>query len=470
MMQLATAAEVTNAVLSGNDQMFTGVSIDTRTLDRGELFVAISGEHLDGHHYLSAANQGGAAGAMVRRAAHIPDMGPEFGLLKVRDTTEALGQLGAHWRRQFDIPVIGITGSNGKTTVTAMVRQILGTSNQPLAPKMSYNNQWGVPLTLLELHGGHTHAVIEMGMNHRGEIDYLTRIAHPTVALINNAAAAHLEGLGSVREVALAKAEIINGLSEDGSVVVNADDDFADLWTELAMHHNVLGFGLSDNADVYAANIQYAADSSVFDLVIARHRQPLTLPVAGQHNIYNALAAAAACHAAGVDPDQIRAGLVGFEAVEGRQRRLRTEAGARLIDDSFNANPSSTSAAIDVLARQDGRKVLVLGAMAELGEDAEALHAGVGERAKQAGIHRLLVLTDSSNPAVEGYFSGYGSKGEGFDNLGDLLEALARDNHEGVTILVKGSKSSRMGRVVQRLLANDQASQYNNKPSGAPLC
>ena len=456
MMTLSSAAELTGGTLDGADGVFSGVGIDSRTVRQGELFVAIRGDRLDGHDFVADAGYRGAAGALVSRRAEA-----DISQVTVTDTTDALGRLAFHWRRRFDIPVIGITGSNGKTTVTAMVREILSVSGHPLSPRESYNNQWGVPLTLLELAGGHTHAVIEMGMNRTGEIDHLTRIAAPTVALINNAVAAHLEGLGSVRRVAEAKGEIFNGLGPGGTAVLNRDDPNFGLWQALAGERRVLTFGLENEADFRGLGVELTPTGSRLSVRSLAGDAEISLAVPGRHNIMNALAAMAACHAVGADPDDLSAGLAAFTGVPGRLRRLCTAGGATLIDDSFNANPGSVSAAIDFLSSQPGRRILVLGAMAELGPSAGEHHAAVGSHARRGGIDRLLVLNDEDNPDLEGYRRGYGGRAEMFPDVPSLVASLEPEDHSGNVILVKGSKSSRMGRVVRALAAGGE-------PGGSP--
>ncbi len=447
-MTLSRVAEITGGSLHGADRAFSGVGIDSRAIGDGELFVAIAGENFDGHDFVAAAVARGAAGALVVRAVDAA-----IDQVTVDDTTLALGKLAADWRRQYRGPVIGITGSNGKTTVTAMVRDILAVSGNPLAPRESFNNQWGVPLTLLALRDDHSHAVIEMGMNHPGEIDYLADIAKPDVALINNAAAAHLEGLGSVERVADAKGEILDHLDDDGVAVLNRDDAFCDHWRERAGQRRVITFGQGAGADIRARGIETIQGGMRFELTGAAGDAVITLGVPGRHNVMNALAAITSCHAVGVALADAVTGIALFAGTPGRLRRSRTAAGGMLIDDSFNANPASIAAAIDVLAETNGRKVLVLGAMAELGADAATLHAGVGRQARDAGLDRLLVLDDNGNPVVAGYAKGWGAGAEVFATVDDLVAAIGEDAGQGSTILVKGSKSSRMGRVVRALEA-----------------
>ncbi len=446
MMTLVALADQVDGILQGPDTEFDGVSIDSRTVTPGELFVAIRGERVDGHDFVAEAVRRGAAGILVSRR-----MEEQISQVAVVDTTRALGQLAASWRRQFDLPVIGVTGSNGKTTVTAMVRAILSVSGQPLAPKASYNNHWGVPLTLLALKADHTHAVIEMGMNHPGEIGYLAQITAPDVALINNAVAAHLEGLGTVERVAQAKGEILAGVDPDGTVVLNRDDPNFHYWQERADGRRILTFSLEAEASFRATELRLQATGSRCSVRSVVGNVALTLRVPGRHNIQNALAAMAVSHAAGGRLEDLSIGLERFAGMPGRLRPLRSMGGAALVDDSFNANPSSVQAAIDHLSGLSGRRILVLGAMAELGPAAKQWHAQVGEYARTEGIERLLVLDDSDNPAVQGYGEGFGADTERFAEVDTLAASLMTEDRPGNTILVKGSKSARMGRVVQAL-------------------
>ncbi len=453
-MQMSAAAEIISAELTGADDLFTGVSTDTRTINPGDLFVAIPGEKFDGHDYVSEAQINGAVGAMVDHR-----IAEEIGQLKVEDTTVALGILAKYWRDQFNIPVLAITGSNGKTSVTAMIREILAVNGNPLSPRESFNNQWGVPLTLLKLNHAHSHAVIEMGMNHAGEINYLSNLAKPDVALINNVAAAHLEGLGDLEQVAYAKAEIINGLDSGGILVLNAADQFYPLWKRLAEPRKTMSFGIDyryrELTDVYASDLTFANDHCGFVLHIEGEQKKVTLPIPGEHNVFNALAAAAVSHCIGIQSDQIATGLANATGVAHRLEISQISSAVTLIDDSFNANPASTAAAIDVLSGYPGKRILVLGGMAELGTGGWQLHREIGELAVSKEIQELLVLADSGNSDLEGYLEGYGKLARCFVHLDDLVAALqlSLDNADfaNTTVLIKGSKSSRMGRVVNRL-------------------
>ena len=452
MMQLLQTAKVLNARLAqgGGSVRYSGVSTDTRKIAQGDLYVALRGEKFDGAEFVIQAMQQGAVAALVNRdgyEARRVDWNPEFPVLLVDDTRLALGQLAAEWRRRFDIPLVAITGSNGKTTVKEMTASILraaaGREDAVLATAGNFNNDIGMPLTLLKLNAQHRYAVIEMGMNHPGEIDYLTQIARPQVALINNASGAHLEGMGSVHAVAEAKGEIFAGLQHEGSAIINADDEHAPLWRTLAGVHSLLEFGLNNDADVsgtwqpQGAGLRLAVKTPSGDFSVS-------LLVPGEHNARNALAATAAAIALNLPLERIVEGLEKFSGVAGRLQRKPGKNGAMLIDDTYNANPASLQAAIAVLAQAPGRRVLVLGDMGELGENAAVFHAGIGAYAREAGVDRLCALGDlSRHAAVE-----FGAGATYFGSLESLLEALDGELNDGTTLLVKGSRFMKMERVV----------------------
>jgi UDP-N-acetylmuramoyl-tripeptide--D-alanyl-D-alanine ligase len=436
-------------VLYGNPR-FEGVSTDTRTIASGELFIALKGENFDGHEFVGAAAERGAAAAMVDqdwaagRSSGLP-------LLTVADTRLALGYLGASWRARFDIPLIGVTGSNGKTTVKEMIAAILraralSDGYDPelavLATTGNLNNDIGLPLMLLRLHGSHRAAVIEMGMNHPGEIAYLTRLAQPTVALVNNAQRAHLAGLGGVAEVARAKGEIFDGLREGGTAVINADDAFSPLWREMNAGRRTLTFGLDQAADV-RGRAEPKALGSLLSIDTPQGAIEVALAVPGLHNARNALAATAAALAAGATPDAVSAGLTSFGGVKGRLQVRPAAAGAVLIDDSYNANPDSVRAAIDVLASTPGRKILVLGDMGEIGGQAGQFHDEVGGYAKSQGVDQLFALGEHSELAARNF----GAGGQHFGSIEALLEALSPQLGGDTVVLVKGSRFMRMERV-----------------------
>jgi UDP-N-acetylmuramoyl-tripeptide--D-alanyl-D-alanine ligase len=444
-MTLATAARVLNGTLRGPDAEFDRVSTDTRQIMRGDLFVALAGPHFDGHAFLDEAAERGAVGALVAR-----DVEARFATVRVNDTRLSLGQLAAWWRRQFAIPVIAVTGSNGKTTVKNMIAAIMAERGNGLATQGNLNNDIGVPLTLLRLKAGDRHAVVEMGMNHPGEIDYLTRLARPTIALVNNAAPAHLAGLGSVEAVARAKGEIYAGLAEDGIAIVNADDAFADMWRGLAAPHRLISFGLDKPADVSAEYSLDAAGSTI-QLKSPQGRITMRLSLLGRHNVMNALAASSAALAAGARLQDIQAGLEKLKSVSGRLEVKRGANGARVLDDTYNANPGSLAAGVEVLKAASGERLLVLGDMGELGEAAPEIHRRVGQLAKSLGIEKLYAVGDLTKEAVQAF----GPGARHFDSHEALIDELRRCMHGEMTILVKGSRLMKMERVVAGIVTED---------------
>lgn len=443
-MTLAAAARVLDGALRGPDTEFAGVSTDTRQMARGDLFVALVGPRFDGHAFLSEAANRGAVGALVARDVDAP-----LATVRVDDTRLALGRLAAWWREQFAIPVIAVTGSNGKTTVKNMIAAILAERGQGLATQGNLNNDIGVPLTLLRLKAGDRHAVVEMGMNHPGEIDYLTRLARPTIALINNAAAAHLAGLGSVEAVARAKGEIYAGLAGDGVAIVNADDAFAGLWRGLAAPHRLLTFGLEQAADV-SAEYQLDATGSTIHLRTPQGRITMRLSLLGRHNVMNALAASSAALAAGARLQDIQAGLEKLKSVSGRLEVKPGVNGARVLDDTYNANPGSLAAGVEVLKSATGERLLVLGDMGELGEAAAEIHRRVGHLAKSLGIEKLYAVGELTKEAVQAF----GAGARHFDSQEALIASLCQGMHADMTILVKGSRLMKMERVVAGIVTD----------------
>ncbi len=475
MMLLSTAAGVLNVRQLGEDVKFLAVSTDTRKLQPGDLYVALRGEHFDGADFVAQAKAAGAVAALINKDSFEkltkplnPEsciLNPDFPVLLVQDTRIALGQLATYWRNQFDIPVVAITGSNGKTTVkemtAAILREAAGNADAVLATKGNLNNDIGMPLTLLQLNAQHRYAVIEMGMNHAGEIDYLTRLASPEVALINNASGAHLEGMGSVEAVALAKGEIFAGLQQGGSAVINSDDLYAPLWRTLAGAHSLLEFGLNGTADVcgtwrpLAGGLRLNAQTPAGDFVAE-------MQVPGEHNARNALAATAVAIALNLPLASIAAGLEKFAGVAGRLQRKTGRGGAQVIDDTYNANPASLHAAIAVLAEASGHRVLVLGDMGELGENAAEFHAEIGRAAQQAGIEKLYALGELSRIAV----SEFGVNAKHFENLDDLCSSLEKELGSDTTFLVKGSRFMKMERVVNYLESGESAARGSEVGSG----
>ncbi len=437
-MSLSLLADTLKAKHHGHDAVFTGVSTDTRTLAQGDLFVALTGPRFDGHGFLSEAIAAGAAGALLDRALDTP-----LPHVETPDTRRALGAFAAFWRGQFTIPLVAITGSNGKTTVKEMLAAVLAHRGKACVTRGNLNNDIGVPLTLLRLRADDHYAVIEMGMNHGGEIDTLTRLARPTVALITNAGEAHLAGLGSVEAIARAKGEIFAGLATDGTAVINADDAYCELWKSLAAPRRVLTFGLDHKADVSA---EYAPDGAggALRLKTPEGELDVRLPLLGKHNALNALGATAAALAAGAALPEVRTGLEKLKAVSGRLEVKPGINGTRVIDDTYNANPSSLAAGLQVLRDFSGERVLVLGDMDELGSAEADIHRRVGELARKLGIQRLFALGPRSRHAVEAF----GRGARHFDNPEALLDALRDCLHGEMTLLVKGSRVMRMERVV----------------------
>lgn len=446
MMQLSQASRTLGAQHIGADVRFNAVSTDTRTIAKGDLFIALRGENFDGAKFVAQAVQAGAVAAVVNADSKIANA--PCPVLYVSDTRIALGQLAAHWRAQFDIPLVAITGSNGKTTVKEMLAAILraatGAEESVLATRGNFNNDIGMPLTLLRMNAAHRYAVIEMGMNHPGEIDYLTRIARPDVALINNATGAHLQGLGSVEGVARAKGEIFGGLKSDGTAVINADDAHALLWRELADPHRVLDFALEREATVKG---EWTGQGYGGTLLV---HSPfcglkLMLQVPGEHNARNALAAATAALTLQVKPDAIIEGLERFGGVAGRLQRKQALHGAMLIDDTYNANPASMHAALEVLAQTRGKRIFVLGDMGELGNGAAQFHREIGITARELGIEKMFALGSLSAGAVQEF----GAGARHFESVEQLNAELDKEMDAQTTLLVKGSRFMKMERVVQ---------------------
>ena len=451
MMLLTKAAKILNAGMKpgkdAKDVRFLNVCTDTRKIAQGDLYIALRGEHFDGADFIAQAAQCGAVAAIVNQDSASGIQDSEIPLLFVEDTRLALGQLAAYWRSKFNIPMVAITGSNGKTSVKEMTASILrvaaGSDESVLATKGNFNNDIGMPLTLLQLNAQHRYAVIEMGMNHPGEIDYLTRIACPQVALINNASGAHLEGMGSVEAVARAKGEIFAGLQHEGSAIINADDEFAPMWRAEAGVYSLLEFGLNEKADVSG---QWQPLETGLRLIAKTPSGDFTadLQVPGEHNARNALAATAAAIALNLPLESIVAGLEKFIGVAGRLQRHAARGGAVVIDDSYNANPASLQAAIAVLAQAAGRRVLVLGDMGELGENAAGFHAEIGRVARASGIEKLYALGELSRDAVREF----GDAAQHFESIEKLQIALEKELNAGTTVLVKGSRFMKMERVV----------------------
>jgi len=454
MMSLREASAAIGARALGADARFLSVSTDSRTLPRGALFVALRGERFDGHRFLDAARECGAAAAMVDEESKPTPAGARLPLLVVGDTRLGLGRLAAKWRGRFDIPLVAVTGSNGKTTVKEMIAAILRAhfgEAQVLATEGNLNNDIGLPLTLLNLREQHRAAVIELGMNHPGETASLASIASPTVALVNNAQREHQEFLNGVAEVAREHAAVFDALRTDGVAVINADDEFASYWRGLLTGRRVRDFGIDHPAQVSGRH-QVAHFGSRIELRAPEGAARIELRASGRHNALNACAAAASALAAGVGLEAIERGLAAFRPSGGRMQRLAARSGASLIDDSYNANPDSVRAAIDVLAAEQGMKFLLLGDMGEVGERGSEFHQEIGLYARERGIDRLYATGDLCRAAVAAF-------GKGARHFADVEAMIAVAREEVVwntAALVKGSRFMRMERVVQALADDPQ--------------
>ncbi len=448
MATLGLVAESVHGVLHGPDRGFDAVSSDTRSLRADELFVALRGPNFDAADFIAEAERIGAAGALVEQ--HL-DSG--LAQVVVADTRQALADFARAWRQRFDLPVVGITGSNGKTTVKEMTAAIFrahaGDASEVLATRGNLNNDIGLPLTVLELRPSHRAAVFEMGASAPGEIAYLAAVAQPSVGIVTNAGPAHLEGFGSLEGVAQAKGELFASLPADGTAIINRDDAFFDEWLARCPGCRVLSFGLGPHADVRASDIRGDGAALEFTLHLTDTKFPVHLGLAGQHNVRNALAAAAAALATGVERGAVQQGLAGLVHSAGRLRRLESATGAVIFDDSYNANPASLQAAIEFLAGQPGETWLVLGDMKELGTDSAPLHRESGAAARKAGLSRLLCVGEESRAAV----TAFGAGASWFESRDALVAAVEADLGPGVTLLVKGSRSMGMETVAAALAA-----------------
>ena len=427
--------------LIGDDVELSGFSIDTRTLQPGDLYIAIKGDRFDGHDYCRAAQEKGASGLLVHS-----DVDTDLPQLKVEDTRKALGLLAKMWAERFQVPTVAVTGSNGKTTVKEMIAAILGQLGPVLATEGNFNNDIGVPLTLLRLREHHQYAVIEIGANHVGEVGMLSRLVEPDVALVNNVGEAHLEGFGSIEAIAQAKSEIFEGLSSDGWAVINADDRFADHMRDMAAHAHIRQFGSDEDAAVRLLPEP--------ELKIATGEKTLAprFTLLGRHNRLNAVAATAVAQCMDVQPVAIMSGLAQIQPVKGRLNSKAGINGSVLIDDTYNANPVSVRAAIDVLAEFKGTRVLILGDLAELGPDECALHAELGVYANDAGIEHLFTVGKLSAHASQAFGGALH-----FSQHEELLASVRKLLNKDTTVLVKGSRGSRMERVSSALIGKAPA-------------
>jgi len=448
---LQAFADAAHGQLLGQDRDFKEVAIDSRKLAPGDLFAALRGLQVDGHDFVQAAYAAGAAGALVARALPLP-----LSQIVVSDVEAALTAAASAARARFAGPVVGVAGSNGKTTAKEMIASILSQRGPCLSTRGNLNNHLGVPMTLLRLHASHRSAVIEMGANRAGDVAQLVQIARPGIGLITNAGAEHLEGFGSLEAVARAEGEMVATLPSEAIAVINADDEFAVMW-RASTRARVLSFGLSASADFHAEALQLSVDAHGFATRFQLHtpsgRVGISLALAGRHNVLNALAAAAAAMSAGASLTDVSAGLAAVRAVKGRLQFRRTHAQAWLIDDTYNANPSSVRAGLAVLSELPGRRWLVLGDMAELGAFAESSHREMGALARAAGVERLYTFGELAALAADSF----GAGAERFRDAEQLARTLQAQLTADVRLLVKGSRVNRLERVVGALAVDSDS-------------
>ncbi|PRC95208.1 UDP-N-acetylmuramoyl-tripeptide--D-alanyl-D-alanine ligase [Solimicrobium silvestre] len=451
LAQLKNSVTCLSQLIESLDVSFDGVVTDSRKITPGCLFVALRGEHFDAHDFLNDVIKLGAAAVVAER------LPANFSLpaLVVPDTRLALGEIAHYWRSQFALPVIAVTGSNGKTTVKEMISAILTAAfggQFALATQGNLNNDIGVPQTIFRINDQHRAAVIELGMNHPGEIAQLAAIAQPTVGLVNNAQREHQEFMQSVEAVAQENGAVILSLPVDGVAVFPANDEYSDLWRSYAGSRKVISFGLAGqhgtSSPEISATHQATDFGSTLQVQIGSAPVEIELAAAGLHSVHNALAAIASCHAIGCSNDAIVAGLQSFKPVSGRLQKKQAHNSAVVIDDTYNANPDSVRAAIDVLAQATGQKILVLGDMGEVGVDGPAYHDEIGMYAKQQGIDVLYTLgTLACHSSAT-----FGNAAQHFEKIEALLENLDTSLTSSSTVLIKGSRFMKMERVVVHLL------------------
>ncbi len=440
-MSLHDVAQIVAAKHLGSDAMVNGISTDTRTLQPGELFIALNGPNFDAHAFAAEAMAKGAVACLLEKNMDVDNQ------LIVDSTHTALGQLARAWRQHFDYPLFAVTGSNGKTTVKEMLASILSRNNTVMATQGNLNNDIGVPLTLFRMDQHYAAAVIEMGANHMGEIRYLTSLAQPDIAIVTNIGSAHLQGFGGIENTARAKAEIFSGLAENGSAIINADDRFYQDFRQATASHNTLSFALDNKQADIKGRYQTTSQGSALSVTTPVGKLEIQLSLLGRHNAMNALAAIAACIAAEIPLSQIRDGLEALQPVQGRLQLKTGINQSRIIDDTYNANPTSLNAAIDVLQGFDGRRLLALGDMAELGEKEQQLHTEAGEYARAHGVDALYACGTLAAHAARVF----DDKGFSYQQQEDMIAALRSELSQEVTLLVKGSRSMHMEHVVNQL-------------------
>ncbi len=445
-VRLAEVAEFIPAKHRGTNVPFQFVSTDTRTIQPGDLFVALVGDNFDGHNYIDLAVEKGACAVVVSQSVEttVP-------FLLVSDTTKALGRLALFNREKFNKDVVAVTGSSGKTTVKGMMATLLRQQNEVLVTRGNFNNHIGAPITLLRLNQTYDYAMLELGASSEGEIAYIANITKPTIAIITNAMPAHLQGFGDLETIVRTKGEIIDALPDNGTAILNADSEYFEQWQARAGKRSVISFGLNDKADVRASTVEVdAIGCCEFTLHIDDESAVVHLPVMGKHNVSNALACAAACTALKMPIQLIVSGLQAFQGVEGRLLEKKGLEGSIVIDDSYNANPASVRAAIDVLSSRSGHKIFVLGDMGELGVETQVAHAEVGSYACAGDIDEFFAVGEFSRGAADSF----GDNAHWFASHDSLVKFLKRKLKKNVTVLVKGSRSAKMDIVVKEITEN----------------
>ena len=440
-LSLSEIATITNGQLIGNDLTIAGVSTDTRTMGDDVLFVALIGELFDPHELIEKDLASKASAVLVQRQVNT-----SLSQIIVQDCYKALQEIASAWRQKFSFPIVGITGSNGKTSVKELIKQILATQGNVLATCGNLNNHIGVPLTLCNLMPQHNYAVIEMGANHAGEIACLAKIAKPNIGVITNIGPAHLEGFGSIEGVARAKAELYANLDSSGIVVVNADDAYRDSWKEEIGDRMQISFGMEKPADVNGKKI---ADDIV-EIVTPIGEFRVRPKVKGMHAVLNILAATAVALAIGVDIEDIKTGIENTQAVKGRLVRTTGLAGAIILDDTYNANPASLAAALDVQSQEPGEHWLVLGEMGELGDESEFMHSKAGEIAKQFGVKRLFACGEMTKHSVKAF----GAGAQHFSSHAEIISVLQEELTSNICVLVKGSRLMQLEKIVAGIKTN----------------
>lgn len=444
-MKLSQLASITNGQLFGIDSdiihLAEQICIDTRKLTANAIYIAIQGDNFDGHDFVSQAHQKGALISITEKAVESPH-------ILVSDTREALGKIAHHWRKQFSLPIVALTGSCGKTTTKEMIASILRTQGAILATEGTLNNDIGVPLTLLRLRAEHRFAVIEEGANHAGEIDYMNQLVEPEIALITNIGPVHLEGFGSIDGVAKAKTEIFQTLAANKTAILNADDDYYPYLKARANSHKHISFALNSTAEITAHDLEYSLEGyAQFALQTLQGETVINLPLLGEHNVMNALAAAAVAVSLGFSLAAIQQGLNNVSPAKNRLQLCTGANDITILNDSYNANPRAFSAALEVLARQPGEKIVVLGDMGELGEQGEQMHREAGISAKAHGVSQLFTIGQLSNFAA----ASFGESAKHFDDKANLITAL-KSIPPGSSILIKGSNSAKMWEVTEALI------------------